>query len=296
MEPIKTLFTTADLEHISGVKAATIRMWEKRYQLFRPRKALRNIRSYDLEQLQKLLNITLLIKNGHKISKIALLSDKAITLTSQELIHGRFSNAKGLSDLKMAMYRLDQDLFEQSYLALLKKASFDSVFQEVFVPFLHFIGLLWQTNSIKPIHEHFISNLISQKIQQNTRLHPLPGQKRKTFVLFLPENEIHELGLLYLNYYIQHKGHRTVYLGRNIPLTDLNHVQEIFPHCEIVGYFTLMQPEKELVEFFASIQKNFERHGNKLLFVVPPPMESMDVTFGPQVKVFTQLKHILTYF
>ena len=221
---IKTDFTIKDLENLTGIKAHTIRIWEKRYQLLTPKRTNGNIRYYDTKNLQKLLNVSLLNKNNYKISKIAELSEEAIILMSRELANKNALIDDSINSFKMAMFTFDQALFNQTYNQLLINKTFRDVFKDVFIPFLEQIGLMWQTDTLTPSHERFISNLISQKIQINSEKtqQNLLVDESQTYVLFLPDNEIHELGLMYLNYELSLRGKKTIYLGQSIPLNSLN--------------------------------------------------------------------------
>jgi DNA-binding transcriptional MerR regulator len=160
---IKQDFTIKDLENISGIKAHTIRIWEKRYDLLQPKRTDTNIRLYSPENLTKLLNIVLLNKNNIKISKIALLSEDMITIKSRELAFNIATNDEAINSFKVSMFQFDKILFNNTYNKLLHKKTFREIFKDIFIPFLEHIGLLWHTETLLPAHEHFISNLIAQK-------------------------------------------------------------------------------------------------------------------------------------
>ena len=168
MNNIKNAFTIKDLENVSGVKAHTIRIWEKRYNLLSPQRTNTNIRFYSSESLRKLLNIVLLNKNNYKISKIADMSDETIILNARELAYKTAINDEAINSFKLSMFQFDKVLFNNTYNKLLNKKTFREIFKDVFIPFLGHIGLLWQTDTLLPAHEHFISNLIAQKIQIST--------------------------------------------------------------------------------------------------------------------------------
>ena len=224
MDTIKNNFSIKDLENITGVKAHTIRIWEKRYDLLSPERSETNIRYYSNKNLQKLLNIVLLNNNNYKISKISEMKDDEISFTARELVLDRAINEEAINSLKLAMFQFDKTLFNNIYSRLLLKKTFKEIFKEIFIPFLEHVGLLWQTETILPAHEHFVSNLISQKVQVNTEeLKYTTIISDTTYVLFLPENEIHELGLLYLNYELVLRGYKTIYLGQNLPIDNLNY-------------------------------------------------------------------------
>lgn len=192
---VKTVFSIKDLENLSGIKAHTIRIWEKRYDILRPMRSDTNIRNYDLENLQKLLNVVLLNSYGYKISRIAEHSSEKIELLVREIISEKSVKNHAINAFKMAMINFDQALFFNTYNSLLSEKSFRDVFYEVVIPLMNEIGLLWQAGTITPAQEHFISFLIKQKLLLNTeKLQILePTRTDKVFVLYLPENEIHEL-------------------------------------------------------------------------------------------------------
>ena len=255
MNNIKTDFTIKDLENLSGIKAHTIRIWEKRYQLLSPKRTSGNARYYDTKNLQKLLNVSLLNKNNYKISKIANLSEDSIVLLARELANKNALVDDSINSFKMAMFSFDQALFNQTYNQLLINKTFRDVFKEVFIPFLDHIGLMWQTNTLTPAHEHFISNLISQKIQINIEKiqQNLLVDDSEVFVLFLPENEIHELGLMYLNYELSLRSKKTIYLGQSIPLDNLNSLLNNFKKITFISSFTVAPIDSELSNYLKEI-------------------------------------------
>lgn len=249
MNNIKSSFTINDFENISGIKAHTIRIWEKRYQLFSPQRAGRNVRYYTLENLQKLLNVALLNNSGFKISKIAQLDENQIKLKTRELVNQKSKNNKALNSLKMAMYSFNTHAFDEVYEEQIRQKPFSDLFKDLFIPLLDFIGLLWQTDSIKPAHEHFISNLIAQKILLNIELQKnnTAVYNDTTYVFFLPEEEMHEIGILYLNYEFLLRGNKTVYLGRSIPIEDIKPLMDIYDNICFINTFTVA-PKYALIE------------------------------------------------
>lgn len=246
MNNVKSKFSIKDLENLSGIKAHTIRIWEKRYNLFQPNRTDTNIRCYDLENLQKLLNVTFLYNNGYKISKISQLGEDNIPKVVKNMVAEQRDNGHVLNSFKMSMINFDQALFFKTYNALLKEKSFREIFYEDFIPFLNEVGLLWQTDTITPSHEHFICALIKQKILVNTEKlqFSTPTNASKTFVLYLPDNEIHELGLMFLNYEILSKGYQSIFLGQSIPIFSLKDLVPLYDNIVFVSYFTV-QPDKE---------------------------------------------------
>jgi DNA-binding transcriptional MerR regulator len=253
---IKQDFTIKDLENISGIKAHTIRIWEKRYNLLEPKRTKTNIRFYTPGDLTKLLNIVLLNNNKFKISKIAEMSNEEITLQSRELAFNIAMDDEAINSFKLSMFQFDKVLFNNSYNTLLHKKTFREIFKDVFIPFLENIGLLWHTETLMIAHEHFISNLIIQKIQSNTeKIQYNINETNKTFVLFLPENEIHEIGLLYLNYELVLRGFHTVYLGQSLPLSNLNYFLDSEREICFITSLTIRPYDDKIEDYFNEISE-----------------------------------------
>jgi DNA-binding transcriptional MerR regulator len=254
MNNVKNIFSIKDLENLSGIKAHTIRIWEKRYNVLQPMRTDTNIRLYSLPSLQKLLNITLLHDYGYKISKISTFPEEKIPELVRGIISSKNSKNHAITAFKMAMMNFDQELFTNTYNWLLEGKSFKEVFHHIFVPLMEEIGLLWQTDTITPAHEHFISSLIIKKILVNTE--KIEGNSSvntsKVFVLSLPLNEIHELGLMYLNYEIVLKGYKVIYLGENMPIDNLKELKKHFSDIIYISYLTI-QPERAIVDDFVSV-------------------------------------------
>ncbi len=248
MSLVKKTFSIKDLENLSGIKAHTIRIWEKRYNLLSPERTLTNIRLYSLLSLQKLLNITLLYENGLKISKIAQLKNEEIPLKVREIIDEKSIKNNMMNAFKLSMINFDQSLFYNTYNKLVVDLSFREIFKEYFIPLLQELGYLWQSNTISTTHEHFITNLVKQKVYTNTeKVHRSEYVNNKSFVLFLPENEIHELGILYLNYELNLRGYKSIFLGQSVPIENLEPLIASNEFVEFIAYVTV-EPSKEKID------------------------------------------------
>jgi len=252
---IKTEFSIKDLENLSGVKAHTIRIWEKRYNLFSPDRTDTNIRKYNLEGLKKLLSVTQLYNQGHKISKIASLSATEIHDLSKNKTTASL-DIYYINEFKTAMFSFDHVLFNATFKEMEKQYTFVEAFEGILVPLLAELGHLWQTGTIDPVHERYISELIRQKItiQIDTALERNPKKSDQVIALFLPYNEIHELSLLYAQYLVISAGFQTLYLGSNIPLQNLNHV---IKHHKKVTFMTYLTTEPADVNLYI---ENFNNH------------------------------------
>ncbi|MEM7087270.1 MAG: MerR family transcriptional regulator [Bacteroidota bacterium] len=253
---IKTQFSIKDLENLTGVKAHTIRIWEKRYNLLTPARTDTNIRQYDLLNLKKLLNITFLYNEGYKISKIARFEAEEV----HNLINGLAESSKenfAQQEFKKAMFDFDHYLFTKTYAQISQNKSFEEVFRTIFLPLLNEIGMLWQTGTIDPSHERFISELIKQKIIVNiNRLREKNNKKQvPSFALYLPSEEIHEIGLLYANYEIIAAGFDTIYLGTDMPVESLQHIVKHYDQITFVSYFTVKPDQESLYDYIKRFKK-----------------------------------------
>jgi DNA-binding transcriptional MerR regulator len=256
MNNVKSTFSIKDLENLSGVKAHTIRIWEKRYNILEPMRTDTNIRFYDVVSLQKLLNITLLHNYGYKISKISKLPPEKIPALVNEIVSEKRVRVHAVNAFKMAMMNFDHSLFYDTYNQLLAEKPFRDIFYEVLIPLMEEIGMLWQTNTITPAHEHFISNLVRQKILSNNEKIQATELVRqdKVFVLFLPENEIHEIGLMYINYELIRNGYKAIFLGGNVPVDNLKDVSKYFDKIVFLSYFTVSPVADEVQAYLENIE------------------------------------------
>ena len=215
------VYSIKDLEKISGIKAHTIRIWEKRYTLINPDRTDTNIRLYSDNDLRKILNVSILIRNGFKISKIAALKENEITDKVLIFSQTKSDVAAVIEHLLSAMFDLDEHKFEHIISNQILNIGFEEAFVKIIYPFFERIGVLWQAGSVVPAQEHFVSNIIRQKlIVAIDSLHSA-DILNKQFVLFLPEGEYHELGLLFYSYMLKKRGFKVIYLGQSVPLNNL---------------------------------------------------------------------------
>jgi len=295
MNSVKKNFSIRDLENLSGIKAHTIRIWEKRYNLLSPDRTDTNIRTYDLKSLQKLLNITLLYNNGHKISKIARIPDSEIPILVHEIIAKNSEKNHAINAFKLAMVNFDSAQFFNTYNSLLADRSFREVFTDVFVPLLNELGLLWQTDTISPSHEHFITHLIKQKIFiQTEKLQVVePSRKDKVFALFLPENEIHEIGLLFVNYEIALRGYKTIYLGQSMPIESLVDLLKYYNDLHFVSYFTVTPNKDEINEYVSRFTQTLNENGNSHLWLLGYQTQFVHPAYlNDQVRMFNSIEQL----
>lgn len=246
-------YVIKDLERLSGVKAHTIRIWETRYGLLNPERTTTNIRKYSDDDLKKLLNVTMLLERGFKISKIGKLDDQEIRVEVARLIEDTAHFEDKVEFYIQAMVVTMLELDEAGFTYLINKATkekgFVNAILELVYPFLMKVGLMWGVSEVSPAQEHFISCLIRQKLLAAIdNIATQPTRTDKKFVLFLPANELHEIGLILANYLIRTEGYEVVYLGQNVPSADLEQIVRVAQPTHVLTIFTASKTPEELSE------------------------------------------------
>jgi DNA-binding transcriptional MerR regulator len=250
-------YSIRDLEKLSGIKAHTIRIWEKRHHLIEPQRTPTNIRYYSDNDLRKIISVSVLNNHGLKISKIVNLSDEEINRKVAELSEATGSIEIYIEQLVMAMVDMVEEQFEKILSTLILKFGFERTVIEIIYPFLEKIGVLWLTNNITPAQEHFISNLIRQKLMVAIDGLPLAPPTSIRVLLFLPENELHELGLLFYYYLAKQSGLRTYYLGQSVPYSDLKSVFEHHQPHILISAFTTAPKVHEADNYLQRLSQDF---------------------------------------
>lgn len=220
-------FTIKDLENLSGIKAHTIRIWEQRYSFLSPQRTETNIRYYSNDELQKILNIALLNKYGYKISHIDRMSIAEINARILSLSNAEAQQERIVNELIRQMVNVNIDAFEQVLDGYIRIKGIEKTIMQIIFPFLERVGILWLTNHINPAQEHLVSNLIRQKLIVGIDAARSLLQAPKTVLLFLPEGEYHELGLLFVYYLLKSRGIAVLYLGSNVPMKDVECVANL---------------------------------------------------------------------
>ncbi len=296
MNNVKQTFSIKDLENLCGVKAHTIRIWEKRYNLLTPNRTETNIRTYNLKSLQKLLNVTYLVNSGYKISRISKLNEEEINEYVKSIVSDNSTKNQAINSFKISMLNYDLELFLGTYEQLEKRRNFRQIFVDVFIPLLKEIGLLWQTDTISPAHEHFVTNLIKQKLLLNIEKlqYSKPTKTDKAFVLFLPENEIHELGLLYINYEILLHGYKAIYLGPSIPLDNLPNILSFHENITFVSYFTIKPEKDNITKYVENFNKIVCKEGLNEFWMLGKQIMYVSKTSAPNHKYFESISELIS--
>ncbi len=251
-------YSIRDLEQLSGIKAHTLRIWEQRYNVIQPKRTDTNIRLYDDQDLKLVLNISLLKDHGHKISEISKLSLEEMSQIVMAISDQKLSYPDQIHALTISMIDLEEERFEKIISTNFLQNGFENTMTHIIYPFLNRIGTLWVTGSIGPAQEHFISNLIRQKI-----IVAIDGQvikyspNSKKFILYLPEGELHEMGLLFASYIIRSRHHKVIYLGQTLPFNELIFAYDVHKPDYIFSAITSAPANDEIQPYVDRLSQQF---------------------------------------
>jgi len=274
-------YTIRELENLSGIKAHTIRIWEKRYGIIAPQRTSTNIRTYCDTELKRLLNVTILNRNGLKISKIAQLSTDEIVAKISQFTRTINNSESHVESLTLAMIDLDEHMFEQLLARAVILYGFEETVTRVLYPFFVRIGIMWQTGTINPAQEHFVSNLVKQKLYvaiDGMMVNPKPNARR--FVFFLPEGELHEIGLLFFCFLVKKRGHYALYLGQSMPMNDLSEISRVHPFDYMVTAFTTSFNGKDMADYAKTLAARFT---DKVIFISGSRISDLSVVLPSNI-------------
>jgi DNA-binding transcriptional MerR regulator len=245
------IYSIKDLEKLSGIKAHTIRIWERRYGVLTPLRTDTNIRYYQDEHLQLLLNIALLNRHGYKISKISHMSKEQISETVAQIsdIDAKFEDQ--LDAITLSIFELDEYKFDKILSSHIQQIGFESTMFEVIYPLLDKLSLLWLSGSVNQIHENFVSQLIRQKLI--TAIDQIPlirPNNNPSFLIYMPEGEDQDLSLSFLHFLLKSRKYKVMNLGSEIGLVDLEKAMNVYP--EVNYLFTMVNesiPDEKLPSY-----------------------------------------------
>ena len=278
---------------MSGIKAHTLRIWEQRYDFIKPKRTDTNIRYYDDSDLKLILNVSLLKENGHKISKISKMRYNDMQSEVIKLTEKKLSYPEQIHSLTLAMIDHDEERFEKIMSTVILQLGFEKTMIKVIYPFLIKIGLLWQTGAISPSQEHFISNLIRQKIivAIDGLFIPSADYKRK-YLLFLPEEELHELSLLFSSYIIKSRKNKVIYIGQNTPYNDVIKIyNQLKPDFLLTVLTTYPQP-CEIQPYLDKLSQTF--HNSEIL-ITGRQILGHDLAFGKNMHILSKLEDLVEF-
>ena len=245
-----------DLENLTGIKSHTIRIWEKRYRILSPDRTDTKIRTYSDSELTHLLTVSMLNRNGIKISKIAELSQEDMNKLLWDIKVNK-EPEYSMDKLLLSLVSLDEELFKETLANLLETEGLEKTFTDHLIPFLDRIGIMWLIGSVNPAQEHFMSNLIRQKIISEIDKQEIPVSTEKSVLMYLPEHEWHEMSLLFYHFLLRSKGVPTFYLGQSLPYESLVEcIEKLKPNYILSSWLTAVD-EKLVVSYFKKLKSDY---------------------------------------
>jgi len=284
-------YSIKDLEQLSGIKAHTLRIWEQRYDILKPDRTDTNIRSYDDQDLKLVLNISLLKDHGHKISEISKMSSEELSNEVLLISDKQLNYPDQIHALTISMLDLDEERFEKIVSTNTLQFGFENMMINIIYPFLSRIGTLWIAGSIGPAQEHFISNLIRQKliVAIDGQLPSLrPGAKK--YLLYLPEGEMHEISLLFANYIVRSRQNKVIYLGQSLPFSELGFAHGIHKPDYIFTVITSVPGQNEIQRYVYKLAKEFP---DSKILLTGYQVVGQDIDCPDNVEIITQIKYLM---
>jgi len=288
-----SVYSIKDLEHLSGIKAHTLRVWEQRYEIVQPKRTDTNIRYYTDLDLKLVLNISLLKENGFKISKIAKMTEDDMHKEVISITEKSSKYTDQIQALTLAMIDLDEERFEKVISTNALQMGFEKTMVYIIYPFLSRVGFLWQTGAINPSQEHFMSNLIRQKI-----IVAIDGQITNTyrraskFLFYLPEGELHEIGLLFAHYLAKSRKHKSIYLGQSLPFEDLQEAYKIHEPEYIVSMITSVPGQDQIEKYVTLLSETFP---NTKVLLSGFQVIAQDLEHYPNVIIIKKVQDLIDF-
>lgn len=286
-------FSISDIENLTGIKAHTIRVWEQRYNFFTPKRTETNIRYYDDADLCMFLNIATLNENGYKISKISKMDLDEINHLVKNLKEDHYNLNVQVQMLSNAMLKMDEVEFDEILNGCIEDLGMENAMADMVFPFMRKVGFMWQVGTINPAHEHFATHKIEQKIIEVTyKTSKKPSINAKRYLLFLPQNEHHEVGLLFAQYLLKINGHQTLYLGQNLPYESLEEVVNYYEPDYAFTVLTVSQADDNAQSIIAKLRANLGKTtlilaGHQI--TVNDLNEQENIVFIKNIGEFTQI-------
>jgi DNA-binding transcriptional MerR regulator len=263
-------YSVAQVEALTGIKAHTLRIWERRYDFLSPERTATNIRYYSDAQLKKLLNFGILVKNGYRISKLEKMTDEEVyEMVTKALADPSSETSDEMKGLTLSMLEMNEEDFDNIFERQVLRKGFLRTITEVIYPFLQYVGVLWTTNKAMVAQEHYISNLIRQKLISAIERLSIPPVDAPSIVLFLLEGEEHEIGLLLATFIAKEKGWKVYYLGQGVPVVNIKKVIDIVEPSLIMSMF--VTPKVNKINNFI----NQVTEGNEVPFVISGSAENL---------------------
>ena len=284
-------YSIKDIEQLSGIKAHTLRIWEQRYDFIKPKRTDTNIRYYDDNDLKLVLNISLLKDNGHKISRICSMPREDMQDEVRQLMEKKMGFPEQIQSLTLAMLELDEERFEKTLSTNILQIGFERTMMNLIYPFFQRIGILWQTGAISAAQEHFISNLVRQKLTV-----AIDGQVLNhsnyynTYLLYLPAGDLHEISLLFSAYIMRSRNNKVIYLGQDVPRPDLTNIYKDHNPDFLLTVLTSHPQEMDAQSYIYDLSESFV---NSTILVSGYQVIGQDLDLPENVVIFNKLQDMI---
>ncbi len=280
-------YSIKDLEVLSGVKAHTIRIWEKRYNLLSPARTDTNIRYYNDADLRRILNVSLLVNSGYKISKVANWEESQLKQAVLEATEKKVTEPDYVERLILYMLNFDNIGFYKLVNEIIEKKGFEDAIVKVFFVLFERIGTYWQVGSIFPAQEHYVTSILRQKLIAETDKLGVEDRKSQTMLFFLPEGELHEMSLLFYAYLARKYGYNVIYLGQFVPFDDLVKVQSHIKIDYIFAAFINPLTKEDLESYLLQLKEAFQ---NQKIFITGWQVKQLMPDLPRNVKIVKDYK------
>lgn len=259
MEEGINVFSIKDLENFSGIKAHTIRIWEKRYRILEPERTDSNIRTYGESELKKILNVAYLNRHGIKISRIALLNDdqlkqEVIAYSSQdEIIDADYHPGKIL----LPAIKFNDNQFLEMLLPLIRKHGMEKAYISYLCTLLEKSRILWQTGSLSRAQEQFIRYTIRQiLINEDSNLKISSVKARRTVAMINPSDSMSDNNFLFYKYALRKRGYDVIFTGGVLPPSEVIEIYKIKPFNYLVVNSGTFDFTDKRIGYFSSLGKS----------------------------------------
>ena len=259
MEDGINVFSIKDLENFSGIKAHTIRIWEKRYKVLEPDRTDSNIRTYSETELKKILNVAYLNRSGLKISKIAKLNEDELT----QLVMTTSSKNDDLNNdfqpgkILMSAIRFNEELFKEALTPFIKDQGIEEAYSKYIYPLLEKARILWQTGSLSRAQEQFVRNTIKQIIiTEDNSLEPFTGKSKPTIAMINTSDNLADNNFLFYKYVLKKRGFDVLFTGGILPASEVIEMHRIKPFEYLAVNSAAFDFDEKKIGYFNSIGKS----------------------------------------
>jgi DNA-binding transcriptional MerR regulator len=285
-------FSIAELENYTGIKAHTIRKWEERYGVLSPKRTEGNTRYYSDDELRKLLCISSLLELDYKISSLCNMKDAE----REEVLNKHIRDGDRINERNFKLYinemintalQFDEIRFNRLFSRCVNDLGTDRAYSHIIYPLLVRLGMMWTTETIAPSQEHFITNQIKIRLNESIANLPLPINPLETWLLFLPEDEYHDIGLTYAYYTIRKARRKVIFLGASVPYESLKAAVKLAKPANLLFFPGNNQSKTKIQSYLGKLAKDF---GKQKIFAAG--RFSAELKYPNNIKLLTEINEL----